>query len=87
MHYLETLKGKTIGIAGMGYLGSHIAVFLREKLGDSITIIELDKTNINDIVGKEFDYFINSAGNTGDFRTHILELKQLKGILILPLFF
>jgi|GEM_PF-2008779 len=69
MNYLENLRNKKIGIIGMGYIGSNIYAYLcskKKELGLEIT--GMTKENIGVVESKKFDYLINCAGKSGDFR-------------------
>jgi nucleoside-diphosphate-sugar epimerase len=69
---LTQLRGKKIGIVGLGYVGNHLLQYLSgnsEEYG--FLVIPYDRETILDLNGERFDYFFNCAGNTGDFRNRI----------------
>jgi nucleoside-diphosphate-sugar epimerase len=71
--FLDHLKGKTIGILGLGYVGSNVYNYLdsiKDEYG--IKIVGMDKGDLDIIKKQTFDYFINCAGNSGDFRQDII---------------
>lgn len=71
--YLNKLKYKKIAILGMGYIGSNIFKYLGNiKKNISFEIIPITKKNLNLIETENFDYLINCAGNSGDFREDII---------------
>lgn len=58
----------TIGIFGIGYIGSNILGFL-ERAKTDVNIVLLNRKNWRKIVAEtEFDYFINATGLSGNFR-------------------
>lgn len=67
---LSNLKNKKIGILGMGYIGSNILAYLKRF---NIKTIEITKKNLSLFKGEKFDYIINCAGNSGDFRQKLIE--------------
>jgi nucleoside-diphosphate-sugar epimerase len=69
---MEKLKNSIIGILGIGYLGQNLSEFFK-SLDKTITIIEIKKNELEKIIDYKFDFFINCAGNSGDFRNNILE--------------
>jgi len=66
------LNNKKIGILGIGYIGSNILAYLK-SLNLNIDLISITRENINLIKKIEFDYLINSSGNSGDFREQLIE--------------
>lgn len=72
---MRNLNNCKIGILGLGYLGSNLKKFF-ESLNQNIEIIEIRKDNLEDIKLHVFDYFINCAGNSGDFRENLLETVE-----------
>ncbi|MBL0237296.1 MAG: NAD(P)-dependent oxidoreductase [Saprospiraceae bacterium] len=61
-----------IAVVGMGYIGNHLYSYLKSIR--SIGNFELsfyNKSTLNEIVNKEFDFVFNCAGNTGDFKNNI----------------
>jgi len=73
MDFLNKLNNKTVGILGLGYLGSNLLNYLSEKKEEfNIKIIPIDKENINIIESTNFDYFLNCAGPGANFRDDIL---------------
>ena len=64
-------KDSTVGILGMGYIGSNLFKFFNEKRKQyNINIIIITRENFELIKNTFFDYFFNCAGNTGDFRNN-----------------
>ncbi len=58
----------TIGIFGLGYIGSNIVDFLKRQDVD-VNFILLNRQNWKQIIFEtEFDYFINATGFSGNFR-------------------
>lgn len=73
MNFLNKLNNKSIGILGLGYIGSNLFDYLSSKKEEfNINIIPIDKKSMNIIESTTFDYFINCAGPGGDFRNDIL---------------
>ncbi len=73
MNYLNKLKNKKIAILGIGYLGSNIYKFLENKKKElPFELIAITKENLKIIETEAFDYLINCAGNSGDFREDII---------------
>jgi nucleoside-diphosphate-sugar epimerase len=67
--FLEALRGKRIGIIGLGYIGSNIYEYLCSKKKElGIEVIGLTQDNIGVVESERFDYLINCAGKSGDFR-------------------
>jgi len=74
LQILGYFKGKSIGVAGLGYVGRHLADFLNTYSAEfQYSLSTFTRSNIEDVKGKEFDYFFNCAGNTGDFRQKMWE--------------
>jgi len=72
MHFSE-LHNKKIGVIGKGYIGSNLVNYFKTL---NIKVISITKENI-DILEKEFfDYIINCAGNSGDFRQRLTETVE-----------
>ncbi|MDQ7047720.1 MAG: SDR family oxidoreductase [Sulfurovum sp.] len=69
---LSKLKNKKIAILGIGYIGSNILNYLK-SLDINLHITVITKKNLDIIEKNEFDYLINSSGNSGDFRTQLIE--------------
>ncbi len=66
------LNKSRIAVVGMGYIGNHLYSYLKSIR--SIGNFELsfyNKSTLNEIVNKEFDFVFNCAGNTGDFKNNI----------------
>lgn len=70
---LTELNNKKIGILGIGYIGSNLLAYLKKF---NIDAIEISRKNLNNFKGEKFDYFINCAGNSGDFRENLIETVQ-----------
>ena len=70
---LTELNNKKIGILGIGYIGSNLLAYLKKY---NIEAIEISRKNLNNFKGEKFDYFINCAGNSGDFRENLIETVQ-----------
>ena len=70
---LTELNNKKIGILGIGYIGSNLLAYLKKF---NIEAIEISRKNLNNFKGEKFDYFINCAGNSGDFRENLIETVQ-----------
>ncbi len=69
---VRCFEGKTVGILGMGYVGTRLCNLLCNVA--NIRVFALNRNNLQTIIETEtFDYFFNCAGNTGDFRTQIDE--------------
>jgi nucleoside-diphosphate-sugar epimerase len=66
------LDNSKIGILGLGYIGQNLNLFLANLRKYDIDIILINEKNLNCIETQTFDYFINCAGNSGDFRGNIL---------------
>lgn len=74
MNFLNKLNNKSIGILGLGYIGSNLFNCLSNKKEElNINIIPINRENMNIIESTTFDYFINCAGPGGDFRDEILQ--------------
>jgi nucleoside-diphosphate-sugar epimerase len=69
MNYSE-LIGKEVAVIGIGYIGLNLVKYLTDK---KINVTAITRKNLKVIENKEFDYIINSAGNSGDFRNNIME--------------
>jgi len=72
MIYLSQLNNTKIGILGYGYIGSNIYNYLSGLKIHNLDIIILNEENYTRIEKETFDYFLNCAGNSGDFRDNIL---------------
>jgi nucleoside-diphosphate-sugar epimerase len=71
--YFSELRNKKIGVIGKGYIGSNLINYLKSL---KINPISITKENI-DIIEKDFfDYIINCAGNSGDFRQKLIETVE-----------
>ena len=71
--YFSELRSKKIGVIGKGYIGSNLINYLKSL---KINPISITKENI-DIIEKDFfDYIINCAGNSGDFRQKLIETVE-----------
>lgn len=67
---LSQLNNKKVAILGMGYIGSNILNYLQIF---GIKPISITRQNIDAIEKEEFDYLINTSGNSGDFREQLVE--------------
>tara|TARA_Y100000589_G_C27153673_1_gene629935 strand:+ start:88 stop:927 length:840 start_codon:yes stop_codon:yes gene_type:complete len=67
---ISDLSNKKIGILGLGYIGSNLSTYLKKF---NIEAIEILRENLNHFKGEQFDFFINCAGNSGDFRNNLIE--------------
>lgn len=72
---ISKLEGKTIGICGIGYIGKSLARYLR-ALSIDIHLVELSRQNYATVESYRYDYFINCAGNTGNFRNELEETVE-----------
>jgi nucleoside-diphosphate-sugar epimerase len=73
----EIFKNKTIGIIGLGYIGKNLYEYLQKNTFELNTkIVTFDKKNFRSVIDFEFDYFFNTAGNSGDFRENIFETVE-----------
>ncbi len=73
----EIFKNKTIGIIGLGYIGKNLYEYLQKNTSELNTkIVTFDKKNFRSVIDFEFDYFFNTAGNSGDFRENIFETVE-----------
>lgn len=73
MNYLKRLKNKKIAVLGLGYLGSNIYNFLDQRQKElHFKIVPISRENLEIVETETFDYFINCAGTSGDFRNDIL---------------
>lgn len=81
---LKKLQNKTIGIVGLGYVGNNIHKFLQNRCESlNCKIIVCDKHNFKEtILSNEFDFIINAAGNSGDFRNDFFETIHSNLILL-----
>lgn len=70
---LSQLKNKKIAILGLGYIGSNIQSYLKKL---NIETVEITRKNLNSFKNKNFDYVINCAGNSGDFRQNLIETLE-----------
>jgi len=69
---ISILNNKKVGILGIGYIGLNILNFLK-SLNLNIDLISITRKNIDLIKKIEFDYLINTSGNSGDFRNQLIE--------------
>ncbi len=67
---LPYLKNKKIAVIGIGYIGSNILSYLKNL---NIEVLEISRNNLCILERYEFDYVINCAGNSGDFREQLIE--------------
>ena len=63
----QALSGKTVGIFGLGYIGTGLKTYLK-ALPVDIKLVDITRRNYNCACDYQYDYFFNCAGNTGDFR-------------------
>lgn len=70
MDYSFIPPGVTVAVLGQGYVGTCLTRALQNS-NRNLTVVPLThKTWREDIAGKQFDYFINAAGYSGDFRAN-----------------
>ncbi len=70
------LNNTKVGILGIGYIGSNILDYFKNlnlNLNLNIDLILITRENIELIKEIEFDYLINTSGNSGDFRSQLIE--------------
>jgi len=86
MNNLSFLQNKKIGILGAGYIGLNLFEYI-DKYKDSLNIdvVLLNRSNVTMIEYTKFDYFVNCAGNSGDFRQQIFETVESNVSLIIYL--
>jgi nucleoside-diphosphate-sugar epimerase len=65
------LNNKKVGIIGIGYIGLNMVNYLKD-LNLNIDLILITRDNFESIKTIEFDYLINSAGNSGNCRDNII---------------
>jgi nucleoside-diphosphate-sugar epimerase len=69
---LTNFRGKKIGVVGLGYIGKYLFHYLSTySLEFDYSVEAFGRGNISSLKDKEFHYFFNCAGNTGDFRTRL----------------
>ena len=74
---IKGFQNKTIAIVGMGYIGKHLFQTLEQYSADfNIKIHCFNRKSVTHIGKFEFDYLFNCSGNTGDFRSQILETVE-----------
>lgn len=73
MNLASLLQNSKIGILGQGYLGSCLSNFLLDLKIDGLEISSINRGNWKILEEETFDYFINCAGNSGDFRENVFE--------------
>jgi nucleoside-diphosphate-sugar epimerase len=74
---VKGFQNTTIGIVGMGYIGKHLFQTLTPYSADfNIKIHCFNRKTVKQIGKFELDYLFNCAGNTGDFRSQILETVE-----------
>lgn len=67
---LFQLKNKKIAVLGIGYIGSNILFYLKSL---NIEVLAITRKNLNILEKEEFDYIINCAGNSGNFREQLIQ--------------
>ena len=70
MNHFKEIDNSKIGVLGLGYIGTNIIDFLKENYPLS-DVIGINRKNLDINEDTSFDYFINCAGNSGDFRENI----------------
>lgn len=68
--FFSNLKGKTVGILGLGYIGNALLNYL-QALPLDIRLFGFSRENYADVGRYQYDFFFNCAGNTGDFRENL----------------
>jgi nucleoside-diphosphate-sugar epimerase len=69
----KKIGGKTIGILGLGYIGSNLLNYLMAQADIlNLDLIPIYRKNLSIVESRTFDYFIDCAGNSGNFRSDIL---------------
>ena len=64
------MKNYKVAVLGLGYIGTNLLKYLQSL---NIEVIGITIENINILENDEFDFLINSSGNSGDFREQIFE--------------
>ncbi|MGE4397366.1 MAG: hypothetical protein AB7D34_07995, partial [Sulfurimonas sp.] len=70
---LSKLKNRKVAILGIGYIGSNILDYLKSL---KVETVALTRKNIDILKKEEFDYLINTSGNSWDFRDHLIETVE-----------
>lgn len=70
------LNNSKIGILGLGYIGSNVFNYLSNLKNCNLNIIILNEENYTRVEEETFDFFLNCAGNSGDFRNDILRTVE-----------
>lgn len=70
---LSKLKNRKVAILGIGYIGSNILDYLKSLKVETVAIT---RKNIDILKKEEFDYLINTSGNSGDFRDQLIETVE-----------
>ncbi|MFA5234907.1 MAG: NAD-dependent epimerase/dehydratase family protein [Sulfurimonas sp.] len=70
---LSQLKDKKVAILGIGYIGSNILSYLKSL---NVETVAITRKNIDIFEKEEFDYLINTSGNSGDFRHQLIETVE-----------
>ena len=68
--FITELNKKKVAVLGLGYIGSNLLAYLKKNKVDAIGIT---RQNLDLIKEKDFDFVINCAGSSGDFRKNIIE--------------
>lgn len=67
---LSQLKNRKVAILGIGYIGSNILDYLKSL---NVEAVAITRKNIDILEKEEFDYLINTSGNSGNFRQQLIE--------------
>lgn len=67
---LSQLKNRKVAILGIGYIGSNILDYLKSL---NVETVAITRKNIDILEKEEFDYLINTSGNSGNFRQQLIE--------------
>ncbi|MCK9474236.1 NAD-dependent epimerase/dehydratase family protein, partial [Sulfurimonas sp.] len=70
---LSKLKNRKVAILGIGYIGLNILDYLKSLKVETVAIT---RKNIDILKKEEFDYLINTSGNSGDFRDQLIETVE-----------
>lgn len=67
---LSHIQHKKIALLGIGYIGLNLLNFFKKS---NINVIPITRKNVGIIETEEFDYFINTSGNSGNFRDQLIQ--------------